>query len=95
MQAPTPEFTDVRDSLFAGVMLQLLQYVKGHTLCKHLHDDVLHISKKTLRGELSGFLSIWKGQRSSRAREFHPHPLKEPCVKVSPHTALHTQRFVH
>ena len=33
--------------------------------------------------------------RSSRAREFHPHPLTEPCVKVSPHTALHTQRFVH
>ena len=32
---------------------------------------------------------------SSRAREFHPHPLTEPCVKVSPHTALHTQRFVH
>ena len=36
-----------------------------------------------------------EGQRSSRAREFHPHPLTEPCVKVSPHTALHTQRFVH
>ena len=33
--------------------------------------------------------------RSSRAREFHPHPLAEPCVKVSPHTALHTQLFVH
>ena len=32
---------------------------------------------------------------SSRAREFHPHPLTEPCVKVSPHTALHIQRFVH
>lgn len=31
---------------------------------------------------------IWSG--SSRAREFHPHPLTEPCVKVSPHTALHT-----
>ena len=36
-----------------------------------------------------------QGQRSSRAREFHPHPLTEPCVKVSPHTALHTQLFVH
>ena len=33
--------------------------------------------------------------RSSRAREFHPHPLTEPCVKVSSHTALHTQHFVH
>ena len=32
---------------------------------------------------------------SSRARVFHPHPLTEPCVKVSPHTALHTQLFVH
>ena len=29
---------------------------------------------------------------SNRARELHPHPLTEPCVKVSPHTALHTQR---
>ena len=37
----------------------------------------------------------WQGQRSSRAREFHPHPLTEPCVKVSPHTALHTLCFVH
>ena len=33
------------------------------------------------------------GTGSSRAREFHP--LTEPCVKVSPHTALHTQLFVH
>ena len=37
------------------------------------------------------------GHRSgaSRAREFHLQPLTEPCVKVSPHTALHTQLFVH
>ena len=35
------------------------------------------------------------GHWSSRAREFHPHPLTEPCVKVSPHTALHTLCFVH
>ena len=35
------------------------------------------------------------GTGLSRAREFHPHPLTEPCVKVSPHTALHTQLFVH
>ena len=40
-------------------------------------------------------LLVCKGQRSSRAREFHPHPLTEPCVKVSPHTALHTLCFVH
>ena len=32
---------------------------------------------------------------SSRAWEFHPHPLTEPCVKVSPHTALHTLCFVY
>ena len=32
---------------------------------------------------------------SNRARELHPHPLTEPCVKVSPHTALHTLCFVH
>ena len=35
-----------------------------------------------------------RGSGSSRAREFHPHPLTEPCGKVSPHTALHTQLFV-
>ena len=35
------------------------------------------------------------GTGSSRAREFHPHPLTEPCVKVSPHTALNTLCFVH
>ena len=37
------------------------------------------------------------GHRSgaSRAREFHLHPRTEPCVKVSPRTALHTQLFVH
>ena len=35
------------------------------------------------------------GTGSSRAREFHPRPLTEPCVKVSPHTALHTLCFVH
>ena len=35
------------------------------------------------------------GTGSSRARELHPHPLTEPCVKVSPHTALHIQRFGH
>ena len=45
------------------------------------------------RIELS--LANIEDHRSSRAREFHPHPLTEPCVKVSPHTALHTQLFVH
>ena len=40
-------------------------------------------------------MRLVEGHWSSRAREFHPHPLTEPCVKVSPHTALHIQRFVH
>ena len=31
---------------------------------KRLHDDVLHISKKPLRGELSGFLSICQAEAS-------------------------------
>ena len=31
---------------------------------KRLHDDVLHISKKPLRGELSGFLSIYQAEAS-------------------------------
>ena len=33
-------------------------------VCKRLHDDVLHISKKPLRGELSGFLSICQAEAS-------------------------------
>lgn len=33
-------------------------------ICKRLHDDVLHISKKPLRGELSGFLSICQAEAS-------------------------------
>lgn len=45
MQAPTPEFTDVGASLFAGVMLQLLQYVKSHTLSSLL----VHITKLSFR----------------------------------------------
>ena len=45
MQAPTPEFTDVGASLFAGVMLQLLQYVKSHTLSSLL----VHIAKLSFR----------------------------------------------
>ena len=44
--------------------------------------------------QLKEILSIEENRtevhRSSRAREFNPHPLTEPCVKVSPHTALHT-----
>ena len=34
------------------------------SVCKRLHDDVLHISKKPLRGELSGFLSICQAEAS-------------------------------
>ena len=43
----------------------------------------------------STLLSLADGTGSNRAREFHPHPLTEPFVKVSPHTALHTLCFVH
>ena len=52
-----------------------------------------HSDVKT--GEIQYYDILQKGHGSSRAREFHPHPLTEPCVKVSPHTALHTQLFVH
>ena len=38
--------------------------VSTMTYCKRLHDDVLHISKKPLRGELSGFLSIYQAEAS-------------------------------
>ena len=43
--------------------------------------------------ETTGITTERRRTGSSRAREFHP--LTEPCVKVSPHTDLHTQRFVH
>ena len=39
---------------------QMCDYIE----CKRLHDDVLHISKKPLRGELSGFLSIYQAEAS-------------------------------
>ena len=40
-------------------------YESGKTTnSKRLHDDVLHISKKPLRGELSGFLSIYQAEAS-------------------------------
>ncbi len=65
-------------------------------------DDVVMMSKKAsedLFGPVSRAtttgLRAYVNHRSSRAREFHPHPLTEPCVKVSPHTALHTLCFVH
>ena len=52
-------------------MLNTLQYrfksTKSHhtyIVSKRLHDDVLHISKKPLRGELSGFLSIYQAEAS-------------------------------
>ena len=37
---------------------------KEDRVSKRLHDDVLHISKKPLRGELSGFLSIYQAEAS-------------------------------
>ena len=44
---------------------ELLQrYLSCNLSCKRLHDDVLHISKKPLRGELSGFLSICQAEAS-------------------------------
>ena len=42
----------------------LVLVYKNHIQCKRLHDDVLHISKKPLRGELSGFLSICQAEAS-------------------------------
>ena len=38
--------------------------VNVYPSCKRLHDDVLHISKKPLRGELNGFLSICQAEAS-------------------------------
>ena len=62
--------------------------------------------RMSMKKRIDGYVERWSelnphvafefgGTGSSRAREFHPHPLTEPCVKVSPHTALHIQRFVH
>ena len=58
--------------------------------------DFAAIVFETANNERSSVCSVGVvNHRSSRARKFHPHPLTEPCVKVSPHTALHTQLFVH
>ena len=55
--------------------------------------EILHDGSHLFRSQVD-LMPVWI-IGSSRAREFHPHPLTEPCVKVSPHTALHTQFFVH
>ena len=41
-----------------------IEKLKKQVESKRLHDDVLHISKKPLRGELSGFLSICQAEAS-------------------------------
>ena len=64
----------------------------AETIGAHIPQMFKHRSSK---GESAAYTICVKVHRSSRAREFHPHPLTEPCVKVSPHTALHTQFFVH
>ena len=65
MQAPTPEFTDVGASLFAGVMLQLLQYVKGHTLFSLL----VHIAKLSFR---------WQQERHAKGYALFPDFVNAP-----------------
>ena len=47
-------------------------------------DGVNHVLTKMNRENVS----VQEVQGSSRQREFHPKPLTEPCLKVSPHTAL-------
>ena len=49
----------------------------------------------TKTGRIQRKMKTEKGTGSSRAREFHSHPLTEPCVKVAAHTALNTLCFVH
>ena len=56
---------------------------------------MVHSAKVLLFCNHESFGNYFGGTGSSRAREFHPHPLTEPCVKVSPHTALNTLCFVH
>ena len=47
-----------------SLMLDGKSYSRVGDPGKRLHDDVLHISKKPLRGELSGFLSICQAEAS-------------------------------
>ena len=44
-----------------------------------------------LCNETAGCPEAYGVGQSSRQREFHPKPLTEPCLKVSPHTALVVQ----
>ena len=39
-------------------------YTKYKETCKRLRDDVLHISKKTAKSSLGGFLSICQAEAS-------------------------------
>ena len=50
--------------VFLDHSLRRFSLNKGLVNGKRLHDDVLHISKKPLRGELSGFLSIYQAEAS-------------------------------
>ena len=52
------------ENLFFETKGQCLIDKAENAISKRLHDDVLHISKKPLRGELSGFLSICQAEAS-------------------------------
>lgn len=77
---------------FGGIDLSF----KSETKVERIVNDKKKLSIKPVLSNDSYFGGILirelhnGGSGSSRAREFHPHPLTEPCVKVSPHTALHT-----
>ena len=51
-------------SLIFSNFVVLKKIVTYHSLCKRLHEYVLHISKKPLRYELSGFPSICLAEAS-------------------------------
>ena len=57
--------------------LRICLIIKNLTYCKRLHDDVLHISKKPLRGELSGFLSICQAEASC----ISPRCIRRQCCR--------------
>jgi len=55
---------------------------------------VLEDSSGPIKGSTNGTQTDFDGNyRSSRQRDFHPKPLTEPCLKVSPHTALVIQIY--
>ena len=106
-QKDTPELTNWGDA-FSELKRFIINFPEGKKVIFLDELPWMDAPRSGFLSELESFWNDWASARkdivfvvcdsgtgSIRAREFHPHPLTESCVKVSPHTALHTLCFVH